>query len=271
MEAVLRNSVIVVLVEADAQRWIGALRRSHDRLVQQVTDLDPAGLNGPSACSEWSVAQVLSHLGSQAEIFALLLEAGLTGTPAPNSDAFPPIWEAWNGRSPQAQARDSIAANGVFVQRMESLGDETLNNFHVGAFGMDIDAVTFCRLRLSEHAVHTWDIAVAFEPTSTIIPDAVDLIVDGVAQVAQRVGRATSRPSLVRIETREPERELALVTDGVRIEPWSDQPCNSTLTISAETLIRLIYGRLRDADLPAIELSGTALSLDELRAMFPGM
>ena len=54
--------------------------------------------------SEWSIAQVLSHLGSQAEVFDLWLDAGLTGQEPPGREAFGPIWEAWNARSPQAQA-----------------------------------------------------------------------------------------------------------------------------------------------------------------------
>jgi uncharacterized protein (TIGR03083 family) len=262
---------MVGLVEADAQRWITALRRSQDRLVEQVEHLDLAGLNRQSACAEWSVAQVLSHLGSQAEIFALLLEAGLAGTPAPPNSAFPPIWEAWNRRSPQAQVRDSIDVNEVFVKRIESLDHEKVNDFHVVGFGMDLDAVTLLRLRLSEHAIHSWDVAVAFEPTARIISDAVDLIVDAAAQTANRVGKATTQPTVVRINTRDPKREFALLTDGVSIEQWSDQHGDSTLSISAEALIRLIYGRLRDADLAGIELSGAAFSLGDLRAMFPGI
>ena len=63
--------------------WIGALRRSHDRLQALVEPLGLSQLEQRSYASEWSIAQVLSHLGSQAEIFGGFLEAGLTGQDPP--------------------------------------------------------------------------------------------------------------------------------------------------------------------------------------------
>ena len=49
--------------------WIGALRHSHGRLQALVEPLGLSQLEQRSYASEWSIAQVLSHLGSQAEIF----------------------------------------------------------------------------------------------------------------------------------------------------------------------------------------------------------
>src|ERR1700678_2693299 len=87
--------------------WISALRHSHDRLQAAAGPLDLAQLEQLSYASEWSIAQVLSHLGSQAEIFGLSRDAGLTGQDAPGREAFPPIWDVWNAKSPQAQASDA--------------------------------------------------------------------------------------------------------------------------------------------------------------------
>jgi hypothetical protein len=52
-----------------------ALRASHRRLTEATDPMSPARLDGPSYCTDWSVAQVLSHVGSQAEIFSLYLDA----------------------------------------------------------------------------------------------------------------------------------------------------------------------------------------------------
>ena len=57
--------------------WISALRHSHNSLRANVEPLGADRLRQGSYCSEWSIAQVLSHLGSGAEIFSLFLEAGL--------------------------------------------------------------------------------------------------------------------------------------------------------------------------------------------------
>jgi uncharacterized protein (TIGR03083 family) len=247
------------------------LRHSHNQLVEQTKDLDATDLARQSACTEWSVAQVMSHLGSQTEIFSLIVQAGLTGGPGPSNEAFPPIWSAWNERSAEVQVRDSIEVNDRFLKGLESLDDKALKDFHVQAVGMEIDAVALCRLRLAEHAIHSWDIAVAFDPMATIIPEAVELIVDAGAEMAARVGKATEEHHVIHVQTHEPQRDLAFMTNGVRIVPWSEQKSDASLRISAEGLIRLIYGRSRETDLAHAEFTDGALSFDGLRAIFPGM
>jgi uncharacterized protein (TIGR03083 family) len=144
---------------------------------------------GPSYDKEWSIAQVLSHLGSQAEIFAALLDAGITGEDPPGQESFPPIWDAWNARSPEAQATDSIAANARFVRRLEGFDAMQRSSFRLLAFGMDLDLAMFLRLRISEHAVHSWDVSVALDPSATVHHDAVEILLDGLPQLAARVGK----------------------------------------------------------------------------------
>ena len=64
-------------MEASPGPWISALRHSHDRLRASVEPLGPDQLTQRSYPSEWTIAQVLSHLGSQAEIFGLILAGWL--------------------------------------------------------------------------------------------------------------------------------------------------------------------------------------------------
>jgi len=66
-------------MEKDPRRWIGVLRASHDRLVSLVGERDDDALSRPSMASEWTVAQVLSHLGSSAEISQATLESAAGG------------------------------------------------------------------------------------------------------------------------------------------------------------------------------------------------
>ena len=46
--------------------WPAAAVSSHERLSRLVGQLGPDEVAGPSYCTEWSIAQVLSHLGSGA-------------------------------------------------------------------------------------------------------------------------------------------------------------------------------------------------------------
>src|SRR6266566_5476288 len=145
----------------EPRTWITAVRRSYDRLASLTEPLDADRLASGSYCSEWSIAQVLSHLGSGAEIFGLFLDAGLNGTEPPGPEAFAPIWQAWNDRSPQAQATDALTADETLVKRLEALSPQERDAIRLHLFGMDLDAAGLAKLRLGEHAVHSWDVAVA--------------------------------------------------------------------------------------------------------------
>ena len=255
---------------ADPGVWVAAVRRSHDRLTGLTEDLGPTGVAAPSACTGWSIAQVLSHLGSQAEIFSLFLDAALTGGDAPGPEAFGPIWDVWNGRSPEEQAAESRTANEAFVRRLEGLDEAQLASLHLSAFGRELDTVALLRMRLSEHALHTWDVAVALDPAATVPADAVALLVDGLAEVAGRAGRPVEPSRTLAVTTTAPERRFTLVLDGVRLEPGADQATDGTLHLPAEVLLRLVYGRLRPRDEESVALAAEGLTGDDLRAAFPG-
>ena len=82
-------------MEASPDPWISALRHSHDRLRASVQPLGSDQLAQRSYPSEWTIAQVLSHLGSQAEIFGLILEAGLAGQEPPTREEFDTRYPDW--------------------------------------------------------------------------------------------------------------------------------------------------------------------------------
>ena len=69
-----------------AASTIAALRHEHDTLEAFVSALSSDQLSGPSGASEWSVAQVLSHLGSGSEISLATLRSALGEGDAPDDD-----------------------------------------------------------------------------------------------------------------------------------------------------------------------------------------
>jgi uncharacterized protein (TIGR03083 family) len=249
--------------------WITALRQSHNRLTALVEAGTPA-LTDPSYCRDWTVAQVLSHLGSGAEIFSLFLAAGLAGKEPPGRDAFPGIWEAWNARSPERQAADSIAANDALVERFENLDPREVTALRISIFGREMDAAGLGRMRLSEHAVHTWDVAVMADPSSTIAPDATTMLVDNLGSLAERTGRAAGAPLRIGVMTTAPDRHLLLtIEEPVEISAASAAEADATLRIPAEALVRLVYGRLDQAHTPD-GIVAEHVDLEQLRRTFPG-
>lgn len=257
--------------ETDPGTWIRALRGSHDTLTGLVAGLDDEGLRRMSYASEWSIAQVLSHLGSQAEIFGLWLDAGLSGGDAPGSEAFQPIWDVWNARSPQEQAQRSLAVNEDMVSRLEALSDGELASIRLALFGMTMDATGLLRMRLSEHALHTWDVAVALDTAARVAPDAVALLIDGLPQMMAWMGKQAAAPAVIAVTTTEPARTFTLDTGGVALTPGEGEAAaDASLDLTAEALLRLVYGRVDDSAQASGEVRATGVSLDDLRTVFPG-
>lgn len=257
---------------ADARTHVAALRASHDHLVALVEGLDEEALRAPSYDTEWSVGQVLSHLGSQSEIFELVLEAVLEGRPAPGGEVFPPVWDVWNAKTPVQWRDDWRVASERHVARFEAIDEAEAAAFQLDFFGTELDLTGFVRMRLSEQAVHTWDIEVMGDPTATVAPEAVSLLIDHLDRVVERTAKGDGGPYRVRIGTHGPARDLVVsVGDPVTVvaaEP--DDSYDGSVDLPAEAFLRLVYGRLDVDTTPEHSESGTR-GLADLRGVFPGV
>ena len=260
-------------MEPSPQVLIAALRHSHERLASLVRAVSEDFLTSRSYCTDWSVAQVLSHLGSGAEIALMMLESALSGEPM-DREAFAPIWDTWNAKTPAQQAAGCLPADEAHISRLEGLTGAELDSINVDFFGMKLDAAGVVRLRLSEHSVHTWDVAVAIDPEAVVAPDAVALLTGRLPWLAERTGRPGDQPLRVRLRGSNPDLDLLLeVADKVTLAPWQAEgtgPVDGEIGMSTEGLLRLFYGRLGAGYTPPATVSGAPALLDQLRAVFPG-
>jgi uncharacterized protein (TIGR03083 family) len=261
-------------LSSNPRTWIATLRQSHDRLDKLVTSLTPEQIREQSYDTEWSISQVLSHLGSGAEISLLMLPGALGEAEPAGREAFPAVWEVWNAKNPDEQAADGLAADERQVETLEALTNEQLANIDMDFFGMmRLDAVGVVRMRLSEHAMHTWDVEVAGDAGAAVQQQAVELLIDGMPQFILRRAKAPAEPLSVRITTADPARDYLLTADeSVTITDWPGDTSAGDVphvTMPAEALLRLFYGRLDPEHTPS-SVSGDAGALTTLRAMFPG-
>jgi uncharacterized protein (TIGR03083 family) len=248
---------------------ITALRRSHENLAALVAPLSPEQLRAQSYDSEWSIAQVLSHLASGAEIGALSLAAALEGAASPGADAMQEVWGRWDAKSPDEQAADVIPTDRALVEAWEAVDDARLPELRFALGPMELDGVAMSGLRLAEHAMHTWDVGVALDPSAVVAPEAVDILVDNLGMIAGFSAKPVGAPARIVVATTEPERRFVLVVEeSVTLVPAADDDGPATITMPAEAFVRLVYGRLDPEHTPAT--SGDGVELDQLRAMFPG-
>jgi len=261
------------VVDNDPRTLIAAVRDSHDRLASLAEAISEDFLTHISYAEAWTVAQVFSHLGSGAEISVMLLEAALGGPPL-DQEAVPAIWDTWNAKAPPQQAADCVSADDTHVKRLEGLTDADLAGISYGVWGMMLDAVGLIRLRLSEHAVHTWDIAVTVDPEAVVAPAAVELLVPQLGFLAERTGRTEAGPLRVRLRGTHPEVDVLLDVSGqVTLVPWpaGGAEADGEIATTTEGLLRLSYGRHDAGHTPPVRVSGPADLLDRTRAVFPGI
>jgi uncharacterized protein (TIGR03083 family) len=244
------------------------LQASAARLRRIVEGLHSEQLRLPAYPSEWSIADVLSHVGAGAVIMGMRLDTAL-GAGALADDFPQAIWDEWNVKTPDEKAADALTADHALVARLGSIIGDGSAPVRVSLGPIELDFDTFVGLRLNEHVLHTWDIEVALEPTAIVPADAARFVVDNLAMIVGFVGKPTGVVHDVHIRTTDPAREFTL---SLRAKTDSLSPATNTaapdLELPAEALVRLVYGRLDADHMPTVR--GDA-DLAELRRAFPGV
>jgi uncharacterized protein (TIGR03083 family) len=243
------------------------LRASVSRLHELVRGLDVDQLESPSYDADWSIADVLSHLGSSAVIMRQRLLDARAGVET-ILDA-QPIWDEWDAKTSRAKADDALAEDERLLEEIEAVSLEEWErlrfNFGPVTVGLDVAVA----LRLNEHAFHTWDVEVMFDDEAQLPPDAVAVIVDNLGFIARFTARPTGDEREVWLRTSHPMRHFTvrLTTDSAELLE-GDAGEQSDLELPAEAFCRLVYGRLDPDHSPAVEENGEVL--DTLRRVFPG-
>src|SRR3954464_15718076 len=107
---------------------VDALRSSVERLRDLATPMSEEERTARAYPTEWTVAQVLSHLGSGAVIMQRRLEDALAGTTMAD-DFAPSVWATWNAKSPSQQRDDALAADADMLARLDAVSTEERNTF----------------------------------------------------------------------------------------------------------------------------------------------
>lgn len=252
-----------------SQSWLVALQTASNDLHRLVDGLSVKDLSRRSFADEWTVAQVLSHLGSGAEICAELVRRGLAGEDkGPQRDQIVPIWERWNALGPAEQRDHWKRADSAHLDLLAGITVDQEGSLRVPYFAGPMDLTTYLGYRLSEHAVHGWDIAAAYDPSATV--GHLDLVWGRIDMIASRFYDDATRDRLAsqQISLSHGDRQDRLdIADEVHIGHDSDPDAPSTVTATTDVLTRLVYGRLREED--RLQITGPA-SRDDLTQLFPG-
>ena len=247
---------------------LDALRESVEHLHALVTPMSDGELEAPAYPSQWRIADVLSHIGSAAVIMGERISTGLRGKSLPDEFS-PAVWDEWNAKSPRAKADDGLAADRAFLDRLLGATDEERAAVTISLGPMSFDFGGIIGLRLNEHVLHTWDVEVAGDPVVGLSRAGTPLVVDSLELIARYTGKPSAAGRTIAVRTTDPGRDFSVTTgpESVGFAPGASSS-DADLTIPAEALVRLVYGRLDPGHTPAVE--GDGALLDDLRAVFPG-
>ena len=248
---------------------VQALRSSVDELVALVRRLDDESLNRRSFCSQWTVADVLSHLGSGAVITRRAIQTWSENSEPPN-DFNQRVWDEWNSKSPRQKTDHALAADRDLMNVLEMTTPDDRARFKASMGPLELDWDRFVGMRLNEHVVHEWDVAVSLDPEATLGAAGTPVVVDNLELIAKFASKAQGDARTVTIMTTDPERSFSVITGPEQVTFRRVQPNGKAdLSMPAESLIRLVYGRLDPEHTPA-SIEGDARLLEELRFVFPG-
>jgi uncharacterized protein (TIGR03083 family) len=257
-----------------ADRTIADLRATHDELAALVPGLSDEQLTGPSGASEWTVAQVLSHLGSGAEIGLASLRATLDGTDAPAPDFNQGVWDRWNAMTPRDQAAGYLEHDARLVETYEALTADQRATLTVdlGFLPAPLPIAAVAGMRLGEAAQHSWDVRVALDPAAGLPAGTAEVLAEhfagGLAFLTGFLGKPDTlgKPAVVEIQG---SGFGLVIGDGVALVASPTDP-TATFVGPLEAAIRLIGGRLGERYTPEGVTVIGAVGLDDLRRVFPG-
>jgi uncharacterized protein (TIGR03083 family) len=257
-----------------ADRTIAALRANHNELAALVPTLSDDQLTGPSGASEWTVAQVLSHMGSGAEITLATYQAAIDGTEPLGQDFNESVWARWDASTPQEQAANVLGHAAAVIEFLEALSPEQREGLQVnlGFLPFPLPLAAVAGMRLNENAQHLWDVAVALDPSARVDDGTAEVLFEhfgaDLGFLLGFIGKADAlaAPARVRIGT---SNIGIVIADAVSVTS-SVGEASATIHARPESVIRLIGGRLSPKYTPAdVSVEGN-VSLEDLRRVFPG-
>ena len=275
----------------DIEHRVAVAKRLAVNLRKSLEQLTPKQWERPSACSEWQVQDVVSHLIGGAERQAGSMELGRRGDSNPPAGFFP---QASEERSTSNAQRDIARRNqlegrllGAFdssyeklFQQFDIMGDFSWDTLCWHASSGSITAAAYVDLRIQELAIHDFDIRSALQSDAGLDPECVQVLLDMTPRWLGMCFRPTerlSKPVVYGFDINSRKSRLTVTGDEFQMEleaaEGKAEP-DLTLVATGEQYLLFTYGRLTAADgmhLGRLAITGEMAHLDQFEVWFKGL
>ena len=262
-----------------------------DDIRRNTAALSPEQLARPSACADWQVQDVLSHLIGGAERQADSMRRGRGGDSGPPPGFMPMESSAMSEVNAQRDIRRREELGGGLLaafeaayaslqQQVEGLGPKDWETpcWHLrrGA----ISAADYLELRIQELAIHDWDMRRGLEESPQINPHCVSTLLSAAPKwlrMCFRPGEKLDAPVVYEFDLAPPhETSIILRVAGDSFDFPSEDEAHERWTVCAEApaFLLFIYGRITGREAIAANefaITGDSALLSRFEAWFRGV
>ncbi len=242
-----------------------AVQAEAKRLEEFLSSLLPEDWQRPSQCDQWQVADVVAHLAN--------MQVGELISRALRGDLTPPVGMPATGSQDENTFRDRIAQRAIAFR--EQSGDtlrssfvadnDRLNALVSGLREQDWETLcqhtmgpepvrTWIDIRITELAMHGWDIRASFDPQASLSEGSLPALVNTISRAVRRAFRPDAnrtRTIRYRLNMTEPvaaTTDILLNADGASVEADSQVEADVIFHSDTATAVLVIFGRVKLAD-----------------------
>ena len=250
---------------------VKVIQAETERLKQFLAALPEDAWTAPSACALWAIRDVVAHVSGVPHGYTISITRGLQGdiSPRPGSPDQSRVFQT-HSQEDRQQYRRGLAQRPIADR--ERLGNDLMSVFSQGwdpfppfiatlsaedwhklchhSFGI-IPVHARVHAGVFELAMHSWDIRSAVEPSASLSPDALAVVLDFFAACPHWFFTPAARLSApIRYRFAFPEAhsgpwDIVVEGDKARIGPAdAATPANVTFACERETCVLLMCGRI---------------------------
>ena len=258
---------------------------------KSLGELTPEQWELPSACAEWQVQDVVSHLIGGADRQAGSMERGRSGDSNAPAGFIPQVAEERSTSNALRDIERRYQLEGRLLEAFDTSYEDLFQQFeemanlswdtlcwHASSGPMTADA--YVGLRIQELAIHGFDIRSAFQSNAGLDPLCVPVLLDMTPRwlgMCFRPTRRLANPVVYGFDVDSWKARLTVTGDGFKMDlktAQHTQDADLTLSATGEQYLLFTYGRLTAADgmhLGRLAVTGEMAHLDQFEVWFKGL
>ncbi len=221
-----------------------AIIQEFDHLNTHLRQLDAAGWEEQSYCSDWLVYQAVSHIGSGSRIGKFRLDAWVNGGPPASREMMMEVWGLFDSLSPKEMLSEYLKAVGEYLAAVRSIPDDA-GLTEVEGFRGKQPLYVYEMMRLWELALHAWDVYVARDRNARVGEASVALLSANLQNMGATIDPARAAGLAAQIDVAGASHSYTLDLTGERPRLAAGKSAEATVVAEgpAEEIVRLVSGR----------------------------